>query len=84
MQAPPVRGGTNKFSFRYEYDTALSAQIGAQMNRKEYDCSDFGPWERAKGAVFFTSAFWNSGTAVDGPQSRHRAHYTPCGTSSHV
>jgi hypothetical protein len=63
------RGGTNTFDFRYDYDTALSAQLGAMMNRKEYEHSDFGPWERATGASFFTSAFWSSATAVDGPPS---------------
>eukprot|EP01052_Picozoa_sp_SAG31_P073705 SAG31_NODE_32758_length_352_cov_0.604743_1_plen_58_part_10 len=49
------------FSFHYEWDVALSALLGAQMNRPEYtsngSLSYFGPWERAREAIFFKGPF---------------------------
>ena len=45
----------------YRYDEAYSALLGAQMHRRRFEASAWGPWERALGGVLFPSPFdeWN-------------------------
>ena len=41
----------------YKYDEAYSALLGAQMHRRAFERSAYGPWERALGGVLFPSPF---------------------------
>ena len=40
-----------------QYETTFSAMIGAQINQKKYENSNYGPWERCKAVVFFLGAY---------------------------
>ena len=55
----PVRHPESYSTFDnwYRYDEAYSALLGAQMHRRAFERSAYGPWERALGGVLFPSPF---------------------------
>ena len=40
-----------------KYDEAYSALLGAEMHRKSFENSAWGPWETAVAGIFFPSPF---------------------------
>lgn len=54
---PHKKGAGDLYDVQSKYNPAYSAQIGAYVNRPEFERSRFGPWEQVTSAVIYQGAF---------------------------